>query len=193
MSTGARIRAMPIRRILRISSCTAAIEPGKWSGKDLAWAYDGRGAAYIGVRPWLAPRVDRTSVLMAPIRFSESSLQPCRAPRCQLLGCRSCFEQVYRFGQSVGRVIAAEPDSPDFAIYVPAQRITHIRDWWRRAYAGQQGCQQLERPRAPIDDVMMPLDPLERPVFRNDRIVLQGSKGRSMFMTCIILPEGAVA
>jgi hypothetical protein len=73
MSTGARIRAMPIRRILRISGCTAAIEPGKWSGKDLAWAYDGRGAAYIGVRPWLAPRVDGASILMAPIRFPKAA------------------------------------------------------------------------------------------------------------------------
>jgi lipoprotein NlpI len=31
---------------LQISGCTAVIESGKWSGKDLAWAYNGRGVAY---------------------------------------------------------------------------------------------------------------------------------------------------
>ena len=31
---------------LRIGGCTAAIGSGQWEGKDLAWAYTNRGAAY---------------------------------------------------------------------------------------------------------------------------------------------------
>lgn len=30
----------------RIDACTQAIESGQWSGPDLAWAYNNRGAAY---------------------------------------------------------------------------------------------------------------------------------------------------
>jgi hypothetical protein len=38
----------------QIESCTAAIQSGKWSGKNLAWAYNNRGFAYLlagGSRP----------------------------------------------------------------------------------------------------------------------------------------------
>src|ERR1700730_13715713 len=31
----------------QIESCSAAIQSGKWSGKDLAWAYNNRGFAYF--------------------------------------------------------------------------------------------------------------------------------------------------
>ncbi len=31
---------------LKIGGCTAAIQSGQWSGKDLAWAYNNRGNAY---------------------------------------------------------------------------------------------------------------------------------------------------
>jgi len=31
---------------LRISGCTAAIQSGRWSGKDLAWAFNNRCRAY---------------------------------------------------------------------------------------------------------------------------------------------------
>jgi len=31
---------------VRIGGCTAAIQSGRWQGKDLAWAFTNRGAAY---------------------------------------------------------------------------------------------------------------------------------------------------
>src|SRR5262245_25061152 len=37
---------------LQVSGCTAAIQSGRWSGKNLAWAFINRGNAYFKIKDY---------------------------------------------------------------------------------------------------------------------------------------------
>lgn len=43
---------------LKLSQCSAAIDSGRWSGKDLAWAYDNRGSAHTSLERYRPAIVD---------------------------------------------------------------------------------------------------------------------------------------
>ena len=47
----------------KIAACTAAIESGKWKGRDLAWAYTNRGCAYNAKKDYAHAIADETEAI----------------------------------------------------------------------------------------------------------------------------------
>ena len=87
---------------LKAMGCTRAIESGKWSGKNLAWAYNNRGNAYINLKDYRAAVRDLDRAL---------ELDPAHENALYNLGIAYSRQGDYRTAErNYGRVIRLKRD-----------------------------------------------------------------------------------